>query len=102
MVMADTSEHTNAISSARLHVRSSSKLGLEVTMTAIVRPAMGSQNKRKPTDDRGTRKRIRRLAYQNARIRLRLCVCSGSTPWAQKRPLTCLRKGSRRATRRVP
>eukprot|EP00965_Chrysotila_dentata_P076686 2531534-Pleurochrysis_carterae.AAC.1 len=88
--MTGTSEYTNAISNARMHVRSSSKPALEATFTAIVRPAMGSKNKQKPTNDPGTRKRIRRLADQNALIRVRACVCSGSTPRAQK--ATCLIK----------
>eukprot|EP00965_Chrysotila_dentata_P032044 1068720-Pleurochrysis_carterae.AAC.1 len=88
--MAGTSEYTNAISSARMRVRSSSKPALGVTFTAIIRPAMGSLNKQKPTNDPGTRKRIRRLADQNALVRLRACVCSGSTPRAQE--ATCLPK----------
>eukprot|EP00965_Chrysotila_dentata_P188550 6172808-Pleurochrysis_carterae.AAC.1 len=83
-----------------MHVLSSSELGLEVTITAIVRPAMGSQNKQKPAT-------IEEPAntYKAGQIKTHAsdcaCVCSGSTPWAQKRPLACLRKGSRRATRRV-
>eukprot|EP00965_Chrysotila_dentata_P074849 2473659-Pleurochrysis_carterae.AAC.1 len=60
---------------------------------------MGSQKKQKPTNDQGTCKHMRKSANQNASIRLRACVCSRSTPRAQKRPLACLRKGSRRATR---
>eukprot|EP00965_Chrysotila_dentata_P172160 5681006-Pleurochrysis_carterae.AAC.1 len=62
----------------------------------------GQPEKAETNNDQGACKHMRTSADQNARIRLRACVCSKSTPRAQRRPLACLRKESRRATRRVP